>query len=355
MVTLYIVSIEAFSGKTGLSLALGLELKERGFKVGYMKPVGTLPLRIDGGVTDRDAQFVCSMLETGGIEPCITPIVLTQGFVHERFRGGGDGSFERIKESFEAVSRDKDVVVLEGGEDPSEGRFVDASAFRIAEEFNAKVLLVAKFRSELIVDDILLAADGFKDRLFGVAFNMVPRSKRHLFDMIEPYLEGRGIKTFGILPRDHMLISVSVGELASELNGTILTAKNKTSDLVETLMVGAMGQEKALRFFQRSANKAVITGGDRADVQLAALETPTKCLILTGNLEPSPLVLGRAEELGVPVILVEHDTLTTVSISESLVGTVRVHQQSKVDRFRELVKENFDIDGMLSAFQLSNK
>jgi len=45
-------------------------------------------------------------------------------------------------------------------------------------------------------------------------------------------------------------------------------------------MVGAMGQEQALNFLEVKANKAVITGGDRADVQLAALETSTKCLIL---------------------------------------------------------------------------
>lgn len=346
MVTLYLVSIEAFSGKTGLSLALGHEFQERGMKVGYMKPIGTLPHYTDDTVTDRDAHFVSSQLKTGDPEECISPIVLTQGLLHERFRGEGDGSLDAIKTAFDCVAKDKDVVILEGGEDPTEGRFLNVSSYRLAKEFNAKVLLVCKFHSELIVDDVLTAADAFGDRLAGVIFNTVPRSKRHLFELIEPYLDRQGIKTFGILPRDRLLQSVSVGELTKELNGTLLTAKEKLSDLVETFMVGAMGQEKALRFFQRSANKAVITGGDRADVQLAALETPTTCLILTGNLEPSPLVLARAEELGVPVMLVQHDTLTTVTITESLIGTVRVHQPSKVDRIRELVKTNMDLDAL---------
>ena len=38
------------------------------------------------------------------------------------------------------------------------------------------------------------------------------------------------------------------------------------------MLVGAMSVESALSYFRRKPNKAVITGGDRADIQLAALE-----------------------------------------------------------------------------------
>jgi BioD-like phosphotransacetylase family protein len=40
-------------------------------------------------------------------------------------------------------------------------------------------------------------------------------------------------------------------------------------------MVGAMSAENALSYFRRKAHKVVITGGDRPDIQLAALETST--------------------------------------------------------------------------------
>jgi len=109
-------------------------------------------------------------------------------------------------------------------------------------------------------------------------------------------------------------------------------------------MVGAMGQEKALRFFRRVANKAVITGGDRADIQLAALETSTKCLILTGGFQPSAIVLGRAEELGVPMVLVPYDTLTTVEKTEKIVGHLRIHEAQKVARLKEILTEQVTID-----------
>ena len=68
--------------------------------------------------------------------------------------------------------------------------------------------------------------------------------------------------------------------------------------------------------FRKQTNKAVITSGDRADIQLAALETSTTCLILTGNLRPSPLIVKQADEFDVAVLLVRSNTLETVEAVE---------------------------------------
>ena len=61
-------------------------------------------------------------------------------------------------------------------------------------------------------------------------------------------------------------------------------------ELIENFSIGAMNVEQALTYFRRIPRKAVITGGDRADIQLAALETDTVALVLTGNLFPAPVV-----------------------------------------------------------------
>jgi BioD-like phosphotransacetylase family protein len=113
-----------------------------------------------------------------------------------------------------------------------------------------------------------------------------------------------------------------------------------------------MGQEKALRFFRRKANKAVVTGGDRSDVQLAALETSTTMLVLTGNLPPSPIVLSRADELGVPMVQVDMDTLTAVERMERLMGHVRLHGPGKIDKIRAMFAEGVAVDDLIAAFGL---
>jgi len=348
MAVLYIVSTEAYSGKTGICISLGLELKERGLKVGYMKPIGTLPGRVDEKTVDLDAYYVLKRLETGDNIEDVSPIALTRKFMHDHLKGAESDILNRIKDAFGKVSDRKDAVLIENGADVNEGRFLGASAHQITKLLGASAVIIVKFRSELVVDDILEAKDLIGDNLIGVMFNQVASNQRQVVDMIIPYLQRKGIKTYGVLPQDRKLMSVSVGEIAEHLNGQILTATERVNELVENFMVGAMGQEKALRFFQGVTNKAVITGGDRADVQLAALETPTKALILTGGMQPSPIVMARAENLGIPMILVDLDTLAAVEKTDELVGRVRIHQDQKVQRIHNLVKDNIDLDGLFT-------
>jgi hypothetical protein len=114
--------------------------------------------------------------------------------------------------------------------------------------------------------------------------------------------------------------------------------------LVEYLMVGAMTADSALAYFRQRPNKVVITGGDRHDVQLAALETSTHCLILTGGQAPSAVVLERAKQVEVPIVVVEPDTLTTVRMVEPIFGNTALHQDKKGEYFHDLLEERFDFD-----------
>ena len=61
-------------------------------------------------------------------------------------------------------------------------------------------------------------------------------------------------------------------------------------------MLGAMVVDSGLDYFGRKSNKAAIIQQDRPDMQLAALETPTSCLVLSGSSQP-PIysVLQKAE------------------------------------------------------------
>lgn len=120
--------------------------------------------------------------------------------------------------------------------------------------------------------------------------------------------------------------TVSIGELAEYVQGEIISCPEQSGELVENLMVGAMCVDPAPLYFDIKSKKAVITRGDRADIQLGALETSTKCLILTGGTKPIPSVMQRAEEKKVPIIMVENDTPTTLAeleagLGKNIVGT----------------------------------
>jgi uncharacterized protein len=114
-----------------------------------------------------------------------------------------------------------------------------------------------------------------------------------------PHLESRGVPVFAIVPESRSLAALTVRELIDVLQAEVLTEETDLDALVENLTVGAMTAEAALSRFRKQTHKAVITGGDRTDIQLAALETSTACLVLTGNLRPSPLIIKQAQENGV--------------------------------------------------------
>jgi len=89
-------------------------------------------------------------------------------------------------------------------------------------------------------------------------------------------------------------------------------------------------------------HKAVITGGSRADIQLAALDTSTRCLVLTGDQMPPDMILDKARSVGVPVLLVREDTLTVVEKFENMLGKVRIRTTSKVERAKRLIRERIN-------------
>ncbi|MHA2060200.1 MAG: DRTGG domain-containing protein [Candidatus Ranarchaeia archaeon] len=99
---------------------------------------------------------------------------------------------------------------------------------------------------------------------------------------------------------------------------------------VESFVVGAMSPASALDHFTDAGEKAVILTGDRAEVALAALETSTALLIMTGNVEPNPRILETARAKGVPVILTGMSTFNVVARMSELTGKIKPEQAQKI-------------------------
>lgn len=351
MKTLLVTSTRPFSGKSGIALALIRELQSRGRDVGYFKPYGTMPEHVEGTVTDMDAYYINAQVDPPAPLEHICPVVATRALVEAVMADGADFDMRpRVLESFGKTSAGRDVMIVEGPSDTSQGRALELSVCQVADLLGASVLLVDKPKSDDFPDAVLGACDCLGDRLVAVLFSAVHESlEGFVREHTVPFLATHGIDAVGLIPRDPTLSSVTVAEIVEALGGAVLSAEENLDVAVESFMVGAMGQEKALRFFRRKSRKAVITGGDRADVQLAALETDTKCVILTGNLPPSSQVLSRAEELGVPMVMVDMDTLSAVERMESILGHTRLHDPVKADRIREMLSRAVDLDGLFRA------
>lgn len=354
MKSLYIGSTETFSGKSALALGISLSAKEAGWTVGYMKPVAISVGGQQQGAVDEDAAYACQALNLQESLSAIAPITLSRADIERMLEGQVRTDYRHtLSDAYQRVSPGKDLVVMEGGGNLNEGFTIGLTAPVVIRLLNARALVVVPYGANLVTDDALAAQALLGQDLLGVVINRVPRYRmRFVEEVIRPYLTSQGLKVYGVLPEERLLQSVSVREIAERLDGEILCAEEAADDLVENLMVGAMSVDSALSYFRRLPNKAVITGGDRPDVQLAALETSTKTIILTGNLRPSPIILSRAEEIGVPMILVKPDTLTTIETISGFFGRTRFRQAKKIERFRELLADRFDLRRLFSDLDL---
>jgi hypothetical protein len=353
MKPLYITSVEPYSGKTATCLALGAHMKAEGLQVGYLKPLSLQPWRVGDKIADEDAAFAKEILGLSAEPWELSPIVVTPEFVRQYLEKPVD-LMNTIRDACEAAGAGCDVLLLEGGGSLREGYLVGLPTPGVAQALGSSVLIVIKYRDDVsILDDVLAARVRLGEALCGAVINRVPPDARlTVRNAAVPLLEKKGIPIFGLLPDERTLSALTVGELVQTLDAEILTKYYRPQAAVEHLMVGAMTADTALSRFRQYAHKAIITGGDRTDIQLAALETSTTCLVLTGNLRPSPLVVKQAEEFGVAVLLVRANTLETVEAIERVFGKTRLGQASKLKQFQNLMDEHFDYERLYQAIGL---
>ena len=357
---LLIGSSEPFSGKSAVVLGLGRQLLRLGVALSFGKPLATgcdeeQRIQQPGDpLLDPDVRFVGTTLALGESQLIPSLHTIDADSAHGRLLAAdlapGVG-FEALKQRLQQGA--DDLALLEAAGSLSEGQLYGLNLVQLARGLEAPVVLVHPWKDSRSVDGLLEARSQLGDWLAGVVLNSVePDQVSQLRQEVVPALERLGIGVFGVMPRSPMLRSISVEELARRLGARVLCCSEQLNLLVETLSIGAMNVNSAMEFFRRRRNMAVITGADRTDIQLAALEASTQCLILTGVGEPLPQLLNRAEELEVPVLKVDHDTLTTVEVIEAAIGHVRLHEPVKATYAIRLVAEHCCFDTLFERLGL---
>jgi BioD-like phosphotransacetylase family protein len=343
MISLYIGSTAGYTGKTLVSMGLGHKFKKDGLKVGYFKPVGILPIKVNNILTDNDAWRIYRALELKDPISEICPVVMTQELAVNSYLKDIKGLLSRIVKSFNDLSKDKDIMIIGGYGSIYTGSFLGLQGLKVIQRLDSKVIIVVKYEGEYIVDYVLQVKKDLKDRFLGIILNRVSAEhKKAVDEYVMPFLKRKGVDIIGVLPYDSVVGSITVEELNDMLGGKILCGHEKVGKLVEHFLIGAMQVDKAIEYFKRTRNNAVIVGGDRSDIQLTAIESGTECLILTGELYPSEIIIARAEQNNIPIMVVRDDTYSVAKKLERLSVRLRLRDKSKVESGMKLVTENVD-------------
>ena len=335
MVAIYVTSLEKGAGKTAVCAGLGKRLLDDGKKLCFFKPIVADSKNPSADGTDSDAAFMKDLFALKEPMELLCPVL-----------GRGGSLASKIKEAYAKVAQGKDVVIMEGVSEPNH------PSREIIEALDARVIIVESYSQ-----DLLKSVNSYRDfekQPLGVIVNKVPKNK------VEPVRaetsvqsDKAGIKVLGVLPEDRTLLAPSVGELATYIHGEIQHGAEKSAELVENVMLGALCVDPGPDYFGRKVNKAAIIRSDRPDMQLAALESSTRCLVLTGNTSPKPVVLQRAEVKDVPIILAKDETTDVVAAIEDALGKIKFNQANKLPRLAEIMEQHFDFQAVYKGLGLA--
>jgi BioD-like phosphotransacetylase family protein len=326
--SVYIYSSSPGSGKTSIAATLAKYLISKNNKVIFFKPVITGP-----GVSSSRRRDVEVMKQLLGMEE--TPELISPEYSDE------NSLTSNITNAFGRITSGKDSVLIED----------EASDFnlagKIAKLLDAKILGVEVFQDK--ISDILIRYKEMGKSPAGVIINKVPYSR---LQQMKEIGAKSGVNITGVIPEDRSLIGPTVKALADGIGGNVINSNLQTQGVIENFLLGAMNPDHGPGYYARKMNKAVIVSSDRPDMQLSALETTTKCLVIAGQKTPIPMVLNRSETKQVPIISVNNSIPGILTSIESILSQPSLTKET-IEQAVSIFEKNINLEHLCDELGLS--
>lgn len=335
-----ITSMRQSAGKTSLIIGLARALNK---KIGYLKPFGARLLYKKKRLCEYDAALLNNIfnLDENPEDMCI-------GFYHSQLLYSLNEKTTAVKlmDALDHISQNKELVFVEAGKDIFYGTSVYLDAVSLTKTIEGKLLIMVSGDDDTIIDDICFLAkyirlDGFN--FLGVVVNKVSNLE-DFKSVYLPRIQQMGVPVLGVIPSFPELTYFSAGYLAERLFAKILAGESGLNRQVQNIMVGSMGTDAALKshLFQEH-NQVLITSGDRSDLILTSLQNNAAAVILSNNIVPSSFILSKADNLGIPLLLVSTNTHETARQIDKIEPLPTGNDKEKIGILETMIREYVDI------------
>ncbi len=334
----YLSSLEESVGKSFLSIGFIQKLKKEEKNFVYFKPIG-IPKSAFTNKADPDVGFILNtVFQTDYPYDFISPVSIPDAYYIDLVDTSRKQELlQKIKNAYNKISKDVDYVVIEGN--PSIRKFIRIGMddVSIAHSLGINELIyVSTESSDRCIDNFFFTKNYYEFRnvkIKGILFNKIDYEYiARIKELTEDHINKYDIPVLGIIEKSKELFSPRVNEIKEQIGGELINeqASSGLSNLVETFLIGAMNAQGALKYLRQVNRAAFITGGDRTDLAMAALNQDVSTLILTGFIQPDLGVITAANEKGIPIILSPSDTYTTMRNLERLKPGIQEDEMEKV-------------------------
>ena len=342
--SIFLTSTHGSSGKSAIAIGSYLLLKESKHKPGYFKPIGDSQTIEPQNLTDKDVSTISVVVSRSFPKEVICPQFLTPGYcLDEIFPDETPVVLEKILDAYHQIAAKTDIVLVEGNHNFNQYSMVNLDDLHLAKALGSKLVICAPISDDNDFDSVIMAYRMAKIHqvpvLGTILSGITPYADTRIETIYKPLLIRHGIKYLGGLKNAKQLERPTIAEIIEVIAGKLLVGDyiKVKNQMIESFAIGAMGTDSALSFLRKNYNQCIITGGDRGDLILAALEMNTVLMILTGNLHPEASVIEAAEKKGVPLVLTAMDTY---SVTESL-KKIHTHiQPEEIEACRTQVEQH---------------
>ena len=346
-------------GKTTASLGLIAAIRDRGLRVGFVKPVGQRYLVVDGTRADEDAVLMSELFGFPDALNDMSPVTLPRGFTTDYILGRVREDLEaQVLASFARVAAEKDLVVIEGTGHAGVGAVIGLSNARAAAMLDAPVIIVSEGGGGRPIDEIVLNRALFAEHgveVLGAVVNKVDvQSHPHLPEVLRRGLAQHGVELIACIPYSEFLANPSLELIVTHLHGELLSGAAAPGLTIGRVAIGAMQAGHAIDHL--GERTLLITPGDREDLLLAAvtanLASPARPkvvgIVLSGGFHPSAPVLAELRRAGIFAFLVQTDTYRTAQAVDEILVKTHATDTEKIATIIELVGGAIDVDALLA-------
>jgi len=344
---IYLVSLKERVGKTFLSVGIIKNLLNDGFKVAYFKPIG-MPISPYSDKRDIDTGFLMnSIFKTSLPYDIINPVSIPDCYYVDLIDSTKKEEYlKKIKQAYEELNKKYDYAVIEGA--PSIKRYIRVGLddVTVAQALGIEELVFIQTESsDKCIDDLFFTKKYFEFRNMkfkGVIFNKIDYDyKARIRELEEAHIKRYNIPIIGLIEKSSELLSPRVSEIQQAIGGELINepAMSGLDKTVKTYLIAAMNLQAALKYLRSMKSAAVITGGDRTEIALAALNEDISVLVLTGFIQPDVAVISAANEKKIPILLSPSDTYTTIRNMERVKPGI---QEQEINLVLDIVKEQLD-------------
>jgi BioD-like phosphotransacetylase family protein len=343
MKNIIIGSVSENAGKTSFIVGLARTIN---LKFGYLKPLGDRLIYRKKRLWDHDAALITNIF---GLQQSSED--MTIGFEHSKLRYMYDEDSTRTKllDMARNLGDGNQMLLVEGGKDLTYGASVRLDTLSLIRYMGGKLVIIISGDEGTIIDDITFIKK-YVDMAnidYGVVINKVGNledyQSNHLRDIKE-----MGVNVLGVIPFEQSLTQVPVSYIAEKLQARVIAGEGGLGQRVKHVFVGAMSGDSAARLpLWKNENKLVLTGGDRADMIVAALEKTTSAIILTNNIIPPQNLIARASDMNIPMLLVPFDTFQAAKQIDDMIPLLTRDDAERISLLQKLVDQNVDIKALV--------